>query len=490
MVLRLVISLYTTRVVLREFGEDDYGIYILVAGFSLMFSFVNASMSTSISRFISYSIGKGEDERNLKQIFGSALTIQCFIAGAVIVLGSIIGIVFIRYVLSIPFEKIDAASVLFLCTLFGLAFQIIQVPYNAAIISYERMNAYAYIEIVNTILLLIIVFMLELRLGQPLIVYGLLLLVVYFITYLTYVIYCRRFSICRFRLCADKTIIKPMLSFSGADLFSNSSLSAQAQGQNIIFNKFYNLTTNAAIGIANQVYGAMIMFSSSITTALRPQIIKSYASGDKSRALNLMIVGSKILCAALICIGVPIIIRIKYILSLWLGEYPDQSPIFVAIILIMNMIFGYKGIIIILLHATGKIGHFSVINGLLFFTAIPLQYLMASFGISDSLNFCTVIFLTAINVTLVFCYISKYLSIPFLPIFIKCSVPTIISTVLCLIASTYINKLFPETLMYSILFGISSCIVSFIICWIAELDKTSRMQVKKLSKMMFAKIMR
>lgn len=490
MVLRLVISLYTTRIVLRELGEDDYGIYILVAGFSLMFSFVNASMSTSVSRFISYSIGKGGDESNLKRIFSSALTIQCIIAVAVIALGSVIGIVFIRNVLSIPVDKIDAASVLFICTLFGLGFQVIQVPYNAAIISYERMSAYAYIEIVNTILLLVIVYMLELKLGEPLIVYGLLLLGVSFITFMTYVIYCRRFPICKFRLCADKAIIKPMLSFSGADLFSNSSLSAQAQGQNIVFNKFYSLTTNAAIGIANQVYGAMLMFSSSITTAIRPQIIKSYASGDKSRALSLIIVSSKILCAALICIGVPIIIRIKYILSFWLGTYPDQAPMFVSIILIMNMMFGYKGIIVILLHATGKIGRFSVINGLCFFIAIPLQYLMASFGISDNLNYCTVILLAAINIVLVFFYIGQYLSIPYIPILVKCSVPAIISVILCLMVSKYINNFYPETVIHSILYGISSCVVSFIICWIVELDNASRAQIKKLWQMMIAKIIR
>lgn len=488
MVLRLFISLYTTRVILQALGTDNYAIYVLVSGFTVMFSFVNASMGTAISRFLSYSIGADESVKKLRSIFEASIMIQCLIACSVVLLGGIIGYVFITHFLNFPAGLENDAALLFACTLTGLVFMILQVPYNAVIIAYEKMTAYAYFEIVNSCLLLGIAFILKLGFPKPLVVYGLLLVLVYLVMFLTYALYCRQFAICQFKPRFNKEIMKPMLTFSGADLFSNSSLSLQAQGQNVIFNKFYNLSANAAIGIANQIYGAMLMFSSSITTAIRPQIIKYYAAKNYDKAIMLTEIGSKVLAMALISISVPIILRAKEILELWLGSYPQYTDVFVAIILIMNATFGYKGILVILVHATGKIGRFSIISGACYLAAVPAQYILATIGLSECVNYCMIIVLATINVIINIYFISKYTGLSFSSMLIRCGIPPIIGITLCLGISHPINNLFDSTIVHSLLFGLITFLINLSICWMVVLDCKSRATIVRLVKSGFSKI--
>lgn len=477
MALRLLISLYTTRVVLNVLGTEDYGIYVVVIGFSLMFSFVNASMGTAISRFLAYAIGKGETRERLQRLFSSALLVQIVIAGIILVTGGVVGYIFITHVLSIPAARTDAALILFFMSLIGLVFNILQIPYNATIIANEKMTAYAYIEVVNAVLLLAIALVLKLRLGDDLVVYGILLASVYAIIFMAYVVYCRRFGICRFKPVYDKVLLKPLITFSGADFFSNLSLSLQAQGQNVIFNKFYSLSANASIGIANQIYGAMLMFAGSITTAIRPQIIKNYAAENLPKAMALTFAGARVLTFVLITISVPLIIQIETILDLWLGVYPTEAKYFVAIILIMNATFGYKGVLVILIHATGRITLYSCLCGLWYLAAIPLQYLLARLGLSECDNYCVIMLLAAGNVAINLYFICRHLKLQFIKVLVQFGLPPILGMAICLITSAGISSLFTESIVSALAFGLLSVIMNMAICWFIVLDRYSRQKL-------------
>lgn len=488
MVLRLVISLYTTRVVLEVLGKDSYGIYVLVAGFTVMFAFVNSSMSTAVSRFLSYSIGEDENPAKLKETFSNALFIQAMVALAVLILGGIIGYSLLAWYLDFPADLRSTVYVLFACTLAGLVFQVLQVPYNAAIIAYEKMSAYAYIEVVNSLMLLLVAFVLKMGFSNPLLVYGFLVMAVYIITFMAYAVYCRRFPACKFRFACRRDIVKPMLSFSVADLFSTSSMSVQTQGQNVIFNKFYGLTANASIGLANQIYGAITMFSSSITTAIRPRIIKSYAAGDKKEAVHLSILGARILSMGLIVISVPIIFRIDEILRLWLGNYPPEAAVFAAIILAQNAMFGYKGILAILMHASGKIERFSITAGLWYLIAIPLQYALSAMGVSATVSYAIIFLLSAGNILINFHFISKHVPLSFGQLMSRYAFAPFVGAVLCFVAGYFLNGLFGSGFFPSLAYGLADAAVSAVICWFTVLNGDSRQQLSSLASRMMSRL--
>ena len=71
----MLITLYTSRVILEQLGVDDYGIYNVVGRVVAMFSVISSALSSSISRFITFELGKGDIKR-LTTIFSTSVNIQ------------------------------------------------------------------------------------------------------------------------------------------------------------------------------------------------------------------------------------------------------------------------------------------------------------------------------------------------------------------------------------------------------------------------------
>lgn len=407
MVIRMAISLYTTRVILNALGVEDYGIYNIIAGFTVMFSFVNTSMSTAISRFLAFELGRNGGEQDLIETFKTAFTTQTILAILIILLAEAIGIPIINHYLTIPPNKLYDANILYQCTLISLLINILQVPFNASIIAFEKMTTYAYIEIVYVTALLLIALMLKIMSGPLLIYYGAMLVGVNVLILACYYFYTRRFHICTPRFLMNWSKMKPMIIFSGADFYSNCSLSLQNQGQNIVINKFFGLVANASIGIASQVYGALLMFSSSITTAIRPRIIKSYAATEYGTFKALIFNGSRVLTFFNTIICIPLIFSVQWLLDVWLGEVPPYAVVFTQILLINHCLYSYKPILIAGLHATGKITKFSIISGTLYLFSIGIQLMMAYLGASIESVFGLIIILTGANIAIIIYYLIK-----------------------------------------------------------------------------------
>ncbi len=271
MLLSMAVSLYTSRVVLEVLGVDDYGLYSVTGGVVAMFAFINGSMSGATSRFLTYEMGLGNAER-LRDTFNSALLVHIGVAAIILVFAETIGLWFLNCKLSIPEESMTAANWVYQFSIVASLVTITQVPYNACIIAHENMNVYAYIEIANVLMKLGIVYLLVVIGGNKLIIYGILVLVVNIIVASLYRIYClRKFSESHFRYVFDKSILKPMLSFSGWDLYGNMCVTARTQGIVMLINVFFGVAVNAAASIATTVFSTLSSFASNIIMAFRPQ---------------------------------------------------------------------------------------------------------------------------------------------------------------------------------------------------------------------------
>ena len=370
----VIVGLYTSRVVLQTLGEENYGVYSIVAGFVMMFGFLNAAMSGATSRFITFELGKGNLER-LKITFSSCLIAHFLIAGVVFLLSETIGLWFVNTKLVIPAERMLAANVVYQSAVATMMIEIIRVPFSADIIAHERMDIYAYIELFHVILKLVVVFLLVLFAMDKLVLYTLLLLTVALLILCAYVLY----SLTHFRECNllfrwNKSVVLPMLSFSGWNVLNEIGFVVRVQGSNIVINRFFGVVVNAATGIASTVQSVLAGFSSSVITAFRPQVIKRYSVGEIESMENLMCSCVRLSLSLLWLVTIPILVHMDFILELWLKDVPDYTNSFCKISLLSNILAAYISILTIGIHATGRLKQMCIITNVCYLCLPIIQY--------------------------------------------------------------------------------------------------------------------
>ena len=354
MLLSMGIYLYTTRVVLSILGVEDYGIYNVVGGLVAMFSFLNATMSGATSRFITFELGKNSSK--LQTVFSVALTIHIIIALIVFLIGETFGVWFLENELTIPATKMYEAKWLLQFSIMTMIFSFTQVPYNASIIAHEKMNVYAYFELVNVGLKLLSVYLLLIIDTNKLIFYGAIVMLIQIGVTLLYRLYCiNKWEHCKFKLSLDREFLRPLLSYSGWDLFGNASLVARTQGVNILLNIFFGAVMNAAAGIAMQVQTAAMSFATNVMTAFRPQIVKTYATKSYNEMINLISLGSIITYVLYLIIVTPLIFEMDFILHIWLKEVPNYTVCFCQLALLMDLFSNSGRFLMIGIDATGRI---------------------------------------------------------------------------------------------------------------------------------------
>lgn len=380
MILTMLVSLYTSRVVLNTLGVEDYGTYNVVGGVVTMFGFFNGAMSSATQRFLSFDLGRG-DYAQLRKTFNATQIVHVGIALLILVLAETIGLWFINNYLNLPEGRMEAAHWVYHFSVLSFMVSIIQVPYNSILIARERMNVYAYMSILEVILKLVIVFMLTWIAFDKLKLYGILLFAVSFIVASIYRIYSlKQFDETHFEFVKDKALYKTLISYSGWNLFGNIAAVAKGQGVSIILNIFFGTVVNAAQGVANQVFSAVTSFVSNFQMASNPQIIKSYAAEDKAYMTNLVIRTSKFSFYLLFILTLPVMLEIEYILKLWLKLVPDYTAVFTILILINALIDTVSGPLMTALQATGKIKVYQSVVGILLILILPISYLFFRFG--------------------------------------------------------------------------------------------------------------
>lgn len=380
MLLTMVVSLYTSRIVLQALGVDDFGIYNVVGGVVAMFNVLSGSLSSAISRFITFELGKNDSEK-LKRVFSTSLTIQIILAVIIAVVAEIVGIWFINEKMNIAAERLNAANWVFHFSVLTFIVNLLSVPYNAVIIAHERMSAFAYISILEVICKLLIAYLIIISPIDKLIFYSVLMAFVAILIRFVYLLYCKqKFVECRYNFIWDRILIKQMFGFAGWSFIGSSSSILRDQGGNIILNIFYGTTVNAARGIANQVYVAIYSFVTNFMTALNPQITKSYAVGDYEYTLKLIYAGSRYSSYLLFLVSLPIFINTEYLLSLWLYNYPDYTVQFVRLVLIFALSESISGPLITGQLATGKIRNYQLFVGGIQMMNLPVSYLFLYSG--------------------------------------------------------------------------------------------------------------
>lgn len=380
MLFMMAISLYTSRVVLNTLGVEDYGIYNVVGGVVAMFGFINSSMSSATQRYITFALGKG-NFKNLQKVFSTALQIHVLISVLIIILGETVGLWFMYEKMQIPADRMDAAFWVLQCSIVSTVIMILSVPYNADIIAHEKMSAFAYISIVEAILKLVIVYMLLISPFDKLIFYAFLILIVQILIRFCYSLYCNKhFKESKYRRTWDKHLFKEMTGFAGWSMFGNLSSVLYGQGLNMLLNVFFGPVVNAARAIAVQVQSAIQQFVGNFQMALNPQITKTYAKGELNEMYNLMFRSARFSFYLLFLISLPILIETNIILKFWLKVVPDNTIIFLRIIICISLIYTLSNPLMIANQATGRVKRYQAICGSIQLLILPISYVILLLG--------------------------------------------------------------------------------------------------------------
>ena len=394
MLFSMGVALYTSRIVLATLGIEDFGIYNVIGGVVIMMSVLNSSMSIAVQRFLAFELGQN-NELQLKKTFNISLFTHAVIAVIVLIIAETAGLWFVSTQLNIPDNRMYAAIWVFHLSVFSCLLSILQVPFTAAIISNEKMGVYAYLGILDVVLRLLIAYILIIGSFDKLILYGFLTLGTTFLILLIHVFYCKKhFPETRFHFVWDGDLFKKIISFSGWNLFYEFAWVAVSQGINILLNIFFGPAVNAAKAISNQVNVAIRRFSVNFQTALKPQIIKTYASDDLSSMFNLLYRGSRFSFYLLFFISLPVLLETEYILNLWLVDVPEYTVIFCRLIIIHSLITVMSNLLGTAVSAHGNIKRYKIFTSLTFFINLPISYFILKQGGSPEITLYVYVFIS------------------------------------------------------------------------------------------------
>lgn len=380
MLLIMAVTLYTSRVVLEVLGVEDFGIYNVVGGVVSILGFFTSSLSNVAQRYISIGLGKN-DLLETEYAFRQSVTLMFLLSIGLFIVGETIGLWFVYNKLVIPEERLQAAIWVYHFSLISIIFGINQVPLMAAIIAKERMNIYAYLGLFEAFAKLFIAYALMISNSlDSLVLYGGLMAVVSILTFLFYLVYCiHNFSECKYSFYWSKPLVKEMSRFISYNLFGCFAWSAGVQGTNIVLNLFFGPTVNAARAVAVQISSVVTRFTENIMTAVKPQIIKSYVSGEKEYVVTLIERSSKYAFFFTALLTIPIMIEIKFILQLWLGQVPEYTISFTRLVLCESLFGVFTPSLWIATNATGRIKNNQVYGRLITLSILPISYLMLRF---------------------------------------------------------------------------------------------------------------
>lgn len=443
MLFLMILSLYTSRVVLNILGVEDYGIYNVVGGLVAMVGYINQALSSSTLRFIAFSIGH-ESSKQIRVIFNTSFVIHIILALIICVLGETIGLWFFYNKLNIPVENQHAAFVIYQLSIISTILVIISLPYNALIIAYERMSAFASLSILDAILKLSSVYLLYVISYDKLIVYGSLMLLTQFIYTLIYFIYCRKhFLESRINFIIDKRKSIEMIKFAGWSMFGCTAAISYTQGLNLLLNVFGGPIVNAARGLAVQVQGIVSNFLSNFQTAINPQIIKSYALNDYKYMINLICISSKYSFFLMLLIIAPLFINMEILLTWWLGEIPQYLTTFLKIILLISLVDSLSNSIMKSVDATGKIKRYHVIIGCTLMMILPCSYIALKLGYP---------LYSVFIIQLLFSFIALFLRLLVASPMIQLKITTYIKSVILVVAKVSVFSIIACYLLMNISF--------------------------------------
>ena len=380
MIIVLLITLYTSRIVLRALGVDDFGLFGVIGGVVGLFAFLQTSMGKATQRFL--NVEMVTERGDLKAVFRTSWTIHVIIAIVILFLAETIGLWFLNEKVNIPEGREFAANILYHTTVISLCLSMLEIPFSADIIAHEKMTFFAVISVIDAILKLGIAFMILLESGDRLILYGILIMGISIINIVLYYVYCKKnFKETSLRICCDPKRFKDIFGFVGWTLLGQAAIVGCNQGNAVLVNMFHSVAANAAMSIGSQVSSAVNNLAANFQTAFNPQITKSYAEGDSSYLRFLVFTTSKISYCLLFIVALPISINIDWILKLWLGEVPNLSNIFCILCLTNCIINALSAPLNFSVLATGRIKWFQIVTSIVYSSDLVILYFLFKMGL-------------------------------------------------------------------------------------------------------------
>lgn len=487
MMVVMLVSLFTSRVILNTLGATDYGIYNVVGGIVTIVSFLNSALGASTSRFLTFALGEKNIQKQ-KSTFGACLNLHIGIALLVLILGETVGLWFFYEKMVIPDERMVAAFWVYQFSILTTMVSFTQVPYNASLIAHEEMSIYAYVGLYEAISRLIIAYLITISPIDKLVFYGLLLLINTIVVQLFYRWYAvKHFEECRFSLVKDKVLYKRLLSYGGWDLFGNLALVCQGEGVNLLLNVFFGPVVNAARAIAFQIQGAVTQFVSNFMTAVRPQVIKNYAEGNVDKMYTMTFYAAKFSYILMLALVVPIIYEIRFILGIWLGDaVPDETTLFAVIVLMTYTWRTFHIAALMPYHAIGKIKTGNVTIGSLMIATLPIGYLLFKCGCPAYSVFLAIFAVEIVSMFAIYWLIHRYEYFPYKYVFTKILMPCGLVTIFTIIVPTFITHLMNDGWVRLIIVGISTEFSLLLSALYLGLNKEERTRIFSFIKNKFS----
>ena len=482
MILMMCINLYTSRIVLHTLGVEDYGIYNVVGGVVVMFSFLTDSMTASTQRFLTFELGTGNKQR-LHEVFITGIHIHIIISLMIIVLGETIGLWFLNEKIVIPPERMTAAYWCFHLSIFTAVLDVLSYPYISAIIAHEKMKSFAYIAILDAILKLLLVYLLLVFDYDRLILYAILYAGEKLLLRSVYNIYClRNFKECKYRWFFDTSLFKKMASFAGWKLTGSVAYVFYTQGLNLLLNVFFGPVANAARAAAWQAQTAVGRFSGNIQTAINPQITKTYASGQMEEMHQLVYKGVRLVFFILLILCLPLIVEAPTVLGLWLMEVPEGSVMFLRLLLITLLVQRCYGVLITAVSATGDIKKYQIVSGVLSLATVPVAYVVLKLGGAPWSVFAVHLVISIVTNIVVLGVILPIIKMKLRDFLRYALMRCGLVTMLALVVPLVVKMMLEPSLHVSILNIILTVICTILLCLTLGLELEERCQMRKAVK--------
>lgn len=381
-ILILVVSLYTSRVVLQTLGANDYGIYSLIGSFVAMFSIISGAFVVAITRYISYSMGK-YDKQELASLYSTSVWMMLLMGGIIVLVVIVSGFWYVQNIMVLAAERIEATLYVLVFSTISFYINMLSIPYTSLIVAHEKMQAFAYIAFAEVLFKLVIVFILPLVSFDKLITYSFLTVTAALAVRILYMWYCKsRFAECRFSWHIDRLLLKDMMRFVQWAFLGNGAVVLKEQGISIILNLFQGTAINAARGLANSVNGAVSSFVNNFIQAAQPQITKLYASGQLDKMCRLICLSSRFSYYLIFLLSLPLIKNIDYVLNIWLGEIPPYTAYFIELTLIDSLISSLASPLLYGTLAEGNIKFYEILLTITYTLSIPISYGILYAGLS------------------------------------------------------------------------------------------------------------
>lgn len=377
----MFVSFFTTRIVLQALGVVDYGLVNAIGGIVGMFVFVSIPLTSACSRFFSFDLGRN-DLRRLEKTFSTMLILYVFMAFVIFGLLELVGLWYIKNKLVLPVERIGAARIFFQLTVATLILHYFSIPYSSLIVSYENMALFSWLSIFEYLMkLMVAVALFFVKNTDGLILYGALwMMAVGVYTFSNYYFATRKYPVCKFRWCYDKSMLKTIFSFNCWQMIGSFAWTSSEAFVDLLLNSFFGPAVNAARGVSAQVMNGVFGFSQNFLTAVRPQIVKLWAANDVDGFFSLIRRASKFGYFLILFVAMPLLFELDVVLDFWLQEVPGYAVVFAKLALMTALINTFAHPIVYAAQAVGKIALFESLGSGVRILVWPIAWLVLSFG--------------------------------------------------------------------------------------------------------------